>query len=656
MQIKKINFSSISARIILFAVLAVGLMVITLWFNGLFARQKTHYMELERASHQISRQVMEGMRYEALYINDPSKKTLDHLGAIEASVQKQVKELSKKSKDSKIQSLTAKMSEQVLEHKKRFEEMAFNVKNMHDDQNTIIDKITLTEGRFQAIIDDVNMKEAMLLMESGQTLDPTRTGLRNETKDILRLGDELTSNIQALLLKGDEDFYKKEVEAFKDNVALRSRNIETTLKTLKSEKYDKMWKTALTEVPNVLALEAKIHTYWKEIQRLEQPLQDTQNKLLKVTEDISKYSNERINASSRRQGTVSVLSSLVSLGALLFLAFALSRSIIMPVNRVVASLKEISQGGGDLASRLPEDDKGEMGELARCFNQFMSTLHGMIMDITMAANSLAAFTADVTSTAAQMAASAAEETTTVTEVSTTTEEVKQTVSLSNEKAEQVTHDADSMVEVSQKGMEVTEEAAAGMDLIREEMESIAQSIMQLSNQTLNIEEIINSVNEIANQSDLLSVNASIEAAKAGEFGKGFAVVAQEVKNLANQSKQSTAQVRQLLGEIHKATNDAILAAERGAKAVEKGVALSGLTGDTIKKLSASIEASVRSAQQIASSCRQQLAGMEQLDMAMKSIKDASGQNLESSQRLEQLTLGLQQLGDTLEDKTSRFKL
>ncbi|MBI9077140.1 MAG: methyl-accepting chemotaxis protein [Desulfatibacillum sp.] len=656
MYFKRINFSSIRARITLFALLGVVLMAVIALVNGYLTSRKAHFIEMERTSYRVSTLVLEGMRLEAIYMNKPKVAHLAKLEEIQTGVLEKISSLEKTSRDSNVETLAVQMNQKVEEHRDIFKKVATNVNVVYESQKEIIGLITLTEMRFESIIHDVDMQEAMLLMEKGESLDPTRIGLRNETKDILRLGDGLQASIQALLLFGDQDIYNQEIKDFRNNVQLRVQNISTTLKTLKSAKYDNMWEIALEKVPVVMDLETVISSKWKENMEIEGSLVETQNQLLDAAKQISEYTTKMIDTVTKRQARVSLFVTLGGMGALFFFGFVIARSIIKPVNRVVQGLKDISQGGGDLTVRLSEANKGEMGELARCFNQFVSTQHDMISDITLAANSLAAYTADVTSTAAQMAASAAEETTTVTEVSTTTEEVKQTVALSSDKAEQVTMDADSMMQVSQKGLKVTEESAAGMELIREEMENIAQSIMQLSSQTINIEEIINAVNELANQSDLLSVNASIEAAKAGEFGKGFSVVAQEVKNLASQSKQSTAQVRQILGEIHRATNAAILAAERGAKAVEKGVTLSSHSGEAIQKLSHSIEASVRSAQQIASSCRQQLAGMEQLDMAMKSIKDASSQNLDSSQRLEKLTQGLHDLGKTLEDQTGRFKL
>src|SRR6185369_6399816 len=122
--------------------------------------------------------------------------------------------------------------------------------------------------------------------------------------------------------------------------------------------------------------------------------------------------------------------------------------------------------------------------------------------------------------------------------------------------------------VSNSGRKATEEAAAGMSRIRSQMDAIGQSMMRLSEQTQAIGQIIATVEDLSAQSNLLAVNAAIEAAKAGEQGKGFAVVAQEVKSLAEQSRHATDRVRGILGDIQKATTAAVMATEQGSKAVE----------------------------------------------------------------------------------------
>src|SRR3982074_1011373 len=111
------------------------------------------------------------------------------------------------------------------------------------------------------------------------------------------------------------------------------------------------------------------------------------------------------------------------------------------------------------------------------------------------------------------------------------------------------------------------------------MEAIAESMMRLSEQTQTIGQIIATVEDLAAQSNLLAVNAAIEAAKAGEHGKGFSVVAQEVKSLGEQSRQATTQVRTILSDVQKATTTAVMATEQGSKAVEAGTRQTEAAGE-----------------------------------------------------------------------------
>jgi methyl-accepting chemotaxis protein len=195
-----------------------------------------------------------------------------------------------------------------------------------------------------------------------------------------------------------------------------------------------------------------------------------------------------------------------------------------------------------------------------------------------------------------------------------------------------------------------------MKQIRDQMESMAESIVRLSEQSQAIGEIMLTVNDLAEQSNLLAVNASIEAAKAGEQGKGFAVVAQEVRNLADQSKQATAQVRSILGEIQKATNAAVMVTEQGSKAVEAGVQQSGHAGESVQKLSEGIAEAAQAATQIAASSQQQMAGMDQVALAMESIKTASTQNVASTKQTETAAKNINELGRKLKDLVAVYRV
>ncbi|MGE5808792.1 MAG: methyl-accepting chemotaxis protein, partial [Nitrospirota bacterium] len=282
-------------------------------------------------------------------------------------------------------------------------------------------------------------------------------------------------------------------------------------------------------------------------------------------------------------------------------------------------------------------------------------LRRVMQEVQDSVSVLAPASAEILSTTTEVAASAVETATSVTETTTTVEEVKQTAVVANQKAQYVAELAQKTAQASQAGRKSVEESIALMNRIREQMESIAESIVRLSEQGQTIGEIIATVNDLAEQSNLLAVNAAIEAARAGEQGKGFAVVAQEVRSLAEQSKQATAQVRSILGDIQKATSTAVLATEQGSKSVEAGVRQSGQAGDSIRILADSIAEAAQASTQIAASSQQQLAGMDQILAAMESIKQASSQNVTGTKQTEAAAHNLHELGQKMKKLVEQYK-
>ena len=260
---------------------------------------------------------------------------------------------------------------------------------------------------------------------------------------------------------------------------------------------------------------------------------------------------------------------------------------------------------------------------------------------------LSTSSAEISAMTSQVASGASETATAVSETTTTVEEVKQTAQVASQKAKVVSEAAQKSAQVAQGGRAAVEQTLQGMNRIQGQVESIARSIVRLSEQGQAIGEIIASVNDLAEQSNLLAVNAAIEAARAGEQGKGFGVVAQEVKSLAEQSKQATAQVRTILGDIQKATSEAVMATEQGSKAVDAGVSQAGQAGESIRVLADSITEAAQAATQIAASSQQQLAGMDQIALAMENINQASAQNVAGTRQTETAARSLSDLASQL---------
>ncbi len=312
---------------------------------------------------------------------------------------------------------------------------------------------------------------------------------------------------------------------------------------------------------------------------------------------------------------------------------------------------------GDLTARLSLNGNDDpLTVLGHNLNGMVESLGEMASQISEATANIAAAAAEIMSATAQQATAASEQSAAISQTTTTIDEVKTIVEQSFTKAQAVAQQAQRTRDISRAGQQAVTDTIESMSQIKEKVEGIAENILALSEQTQQIGEIIATVNDIASQSNLLALNASVEAARAGEHGKGFAVVAVEVRNLAEQSKQATAQVKEILSEIQRATNAAVMATEEGTKGVDGGVSLTGQTGATIEQLAGSISESASAAQQIVASAQQQTTGMEQIALAMQNINQATVQNLASTRQAEKAAQDLSSLARQLERLVTRYKL
>lgn len=350
----------------------------------------------------------------------------------------------------------------------------------------------------------------------------------------------------------------------------------------------------------------------------------------------------------------------------LLIVFRLIRGV---ANRV-RSLSETAEtiAGGNLAVSAPNAGSDEIGALGESFNAMTSSLRTIIGTeqsgrarlerlveaVRETVNSITSAGGEILAAATQQAAGAQEQAAAVTQTVTTVDEVLQTSEQATQRARLVAESAQRSSEISKAGRQAVDETVAVIGSVTEQSESIAESILALAEQAQAIGEIITTVSDIAEQTNILALNAAIEASRAGEQGKGFGVVAGEVKSLAEQSKKATSQVRQILGEIQKATNSAVMAAEQGSKSVSAATRVVHQAGDTIKTLSETISDAAQSSAQIVASASQQSTGMVQIQQAMRNINQVTNHNLASSRQSERAAQDLNALAGRLKELLTSF--
>jgi methyl-accepting chemotaxis protein len=293
--------------------------------------------------------------------------------------------------------------------------------------------------------------------------------------------------------------------------------------------------------------------------------------------------------------------------------------------------------------------------LEETVQQRTAELTKILKEVQETTTVLSSSASEILAATMQLSAGATETATAVSETTTTVEEVKQTALVTSQKARYVSDNAEKAMQAAKIGREAVGDIVASVNHIQEQIESIAETIVKLSEQGHAIGEIVATVTDVAEQVNLLSVNAAIEAAKAGEQGKGFTVVAQEIKSLAEQSKQATAQVRTILNDVQKGIGAAVMVTEQGSKAADAGVKQAAESGQSIKILADSMSEATQAAAQIAASSQQQTAGMDQVVSAMESINKASAESASSSKQVESSARDLSNLSRKLQDLVASFK-
>jgi methyl-accepting chemotaxis protein len=265
----------------------------------------------------------------------------------------------------------------------------------------------------------------------------------------------------------------------------------------------------------------------------------------------------------------------------------------------------------------------------------LSALVGRSVNVSLdrASGTIGEMAGQISSSVQQLTASTGETASAISQTSTTVDELRQTSETAATKAEATSAAAEQSRGASAEAQDVADQGIKVMQAIREQVEGIAERIVELSEKNAQISDIVENVDAIAQQSNLLAVNASIEAAKAGEHGRGFAVVASEVKTLAERSKEATDQIRAILTEIQRSSNAAVMATEQGVKRVDEGSSVIDRLGAGMETLAVTIQDSSDAAKQISLISNQQLAGIEQITEALRSVEQAANDNAVGAHQL-----------------------
>ena len=344
------------------------------------------------------------------------------------------------------------------------------------------------------------------------------------------------------------------------------------------------------------------------------------------------------------------LSVFAGLGIGLFLSLMITR----PINKTVDMIKVIAEG--DLTMRLETKSKDELGRLASWFNIFVEKFHSIITDVQVASDQVAAAATEIAASSEEMSAGLQSQSSQVEQISSAIEEMSSSVVQVARNAGDASTNAREAGENAASGVTIVKNTVDGMSEISTAVSSSSTSVTELGNKGEQIGQIIEVINDIADQTNLLALNAAIEAARAGEHGRGFAVVADEVRKLAERTTQATEEVGLSIREIQDETTKAVELIDVGTDRVQKGVVLAEEAGHMLSKISESSISLEEMVSSIAKTAEEQATVGEQIAVGIEEINAVSRESNQAAGQTAEAANGLSVESEQLRQLVSQFKL
>ena len=356
---------------------------------------------------------------------------------------------------------------------------------------------------------------------------------------------------------------------------------------------------------------------------------------------------------SRNRGVMLAVGVII---LVLAVCYWLTVSITGSIRKVSDSLKEIAQGDGDLTVRIDYVNKDEVGELVHWFNLFLDKLHGSISETIQSIDSLSQASTQLATSSSTSKSRIQEQSQSIDQVSRSMNEMFETVRHIADYASNASAEASSANSEAETGTVVVKKTIEAIHELADEVKTASKVIDELDAHTSNVGVILDTIRSIADQTNLLALNAAIEAARAGEQGRGFAVVADEVRTLASRTQDSTQEIQQVLEELQRASRGAVEAMQRGMSKADIGVEQSSSAGDSLTNISGKVQAINIVNEQIASATEEQAQTSKLIHGYIDETHSIATQVSKDTEVLDEITQAIEVATQKLRQATNQFSV
>lgn len=385
-------------------------------------------------------------------------------------------------------------------------------------------------------------------------------------------------------------------------------------------------------------------------------MRDQLNKLGDIISSEAQQEVESSDLLTNRAEKVQVYSLIVGLFICALLAWLFPILITSPLSKMLERVNDLNHGDGDLLARINLKQDDEIGKLGKALDDFIQNLHGIITTISATVSEVFKNTEIIDAQAKESSANIQDQHSTISQVATAVNEMATTVQEISRNAEEAANSAENANNYSQDGQKIVDQTILAINRLSQDIGNAGSAIAEVEKDSENIGGVLDVIKSIAEQTNLLALNAAIEAARAGEQGRGFAVVADEVRSLASRTQESTAEIQSMIESLQKASQNAVAVMTSSKINAESCVEQSAKAREALKSITDSVSQINEMNSHIATSSEEQRAVTEEINRNIITISNMSDNTADTATQATQSSASMAQLTKDLKRQIEHFKI